>query len=137
MKANKKTEEEIKATLTTLTDAYASRDLSQFIDCFAIDDDVVLYGAGKDQKRIGIDQIRSQVQSEWERSDTAEMTFSWFSISAANPVAWAVVDGAFDYTKGGNRISFPVRASFVLEHRGGRWLIVHAHFSTPAAEQPQ
>jgi len=31
----------------------------------------------------------------------------------------------------------PARVSIVLENRGGKWLIVHSHFSTPAAGQQE
>jgi ketosteroid isomerase-like protein len=33
--------------------------------------------------------------------------------------------------KGGQPIAMPVRNSLVLERRGGKWLIVHEHVSTP------
>jgi len=30
-------------------------------------------------------------------------------------------------------MDLPARASLVLEKRSGRWLVMHAHFSTPVA----
>jgi uncharacterized protein (TIGR02246 family) len=137
MKADSRTEEEVKATLHRLTNAFRNRDLNAFLECFTPDADVVLYGTGADEKRIGPEQIRIQVERDWAQSESAEMLFTWTSVSAAGPVAWVAVDGAFKFIAGGQDGTIPVRVSIVLEKREGRWLIVHAHFSTPAEAQEE
>lgn len=137
MKADSRTEGEVKTTLQRLTDAFGNRDLKAFLECFAPDADVVVYGTGADEKRIGSGQIRSQVERDWAQSESAAMLFGWTSISAAGPVAWVAVDGAFKFRAGGKDATVPARVSVVLERREGRWLIVHAHFSTPAAAQEE
>lgn len=137
MQADSRTEGEVRATLQRLTDAFRNRDLKAFMECFASDADVVLYGTGVDEKRIGPEQIRTQVERDWAQSESAEMQFGWTSVSAAGPVAWCAVDGAFTFRAGGEDGTMPVRISFVLESREGGWLIVHAHFSTPAADQEE
>lgn len=137
MKADSRTEAEVKATLQTLTDGFRKRDLKAFSECFAPDADVVLYGTGADEKRIGPEQIRTQVQRDWAQSESAAMLLDWTSVSAAGSVAWAAIDGAFKFRAGGQDGTIPVRVSIVLEKRDGRWLIVHAHFSAPAAAQEE
>ncbi len=49
----------------------------------ASDADVVLYGTGADEKRIGLEQIRAQVERDWSQSDSAAMMLDWTSVSAA------------------------------------------------------
>ena len=137
MKADARTEGEVRATLQKLTDAFRNRDLKAFLESFAPDADVLLYGTGADEKRIGPEQIRTQVERDWAQSESAAMRFDWTSVSAAGPVAWAAVDGAFTFRAGGQEGTIPARVSFVLEKRDGRWLIAHAHFSTPAAAQEE
>lgn len=137
MKADKQTEAEIKAILQRLTDAYGKRDLQGVLACFASDADVVLYGTGADEKRIGPDQIRTQVERDWAQTETAAMSFAWISVSAAGAVAWAAVDGTFKLRAAGQAMAIPARVSFVFEKRGGQWLIVHSHFSTPASGQEE
>lgn len=83
MKADTSTESEVTTALQKLTDAYAKRDLKAFLACFASDTDVVLYGTGADEKRIGLEQIRIQVERDWAQSESAAMSFTWNSISAA------------------------------------------------------
>lgn len=137
MKADSRTDGEVKATLQRLTDAFLNRDLKAFLECFAPDADVVLYGTGADEKRIGPEQIRAQVERDWAQSESAAMLFNWASVSAAGAVAWVAVDGAFKFRAGGQEGIIPVRVSFVLEKREGIWFIVHSHFSTPAAAQEE
>ncbi len=137
MKADAHTTEEVQASLKKLTDAFGKRDLTGFVECFAPDADVLLYGTGADEKRIGLEQIRTQCARDWAQSKSAAMSFTWSSVSAAGAVAWVAVDGAITFRIEGQDMSLPARVSFVLEKRGSKWLIAHAHFSTPAASQEE
>lgn len=137
MKADSKTTAEVQATIKKFTDAYQARRLNDVMDCFAPDADVMIYGTGADEKRIGPEQIRAQVERDWAQSDSLSLSFDWSSISAAGPVAWAAMDGSFKVRAGGQEMTVPARVSLVLENRGGRWLVVHSHFSTPAAGQQE
>jgi len=137
MKADAKTTTEVQATIKKFTDAYQARNLQAVLDCFVPDADLVLYGTGADEKRVGPEQLRAQVERDWAQSDSIALSFGWTSISAAGPVAWLAMDGSFTVRAGGNDMTVPARASFVLENRGGKWLIAHSHFSTPAAGQAE
>ena len=75
-------EKEVFSVLQNLTDAYTKRDLKAFIECFASESDILLYGTGADEKRIGSEQIIAQVQRDWSQTETAEMSFDWALISA-------------------------------------------------------
>lgn len=45
--------------------------------------DVVLYGTGADEKRVGPDQVRAQVARDWAQSDSVALSLGWISVSAA------------------------------------------------------
>jgi uncharacterized protein (TIGR02246 family) len=137
MKADAKIEAEVKAVLTNLTDSYQKRDLEGLMACFAPDSDTVFYGTGADEKRIGPAEIQIQAQRDWAQTEAISMALDWISVSAAGPVAWAAVDGAFKIRAGGQAFTMPARVTFVLEKRGGRWLVVHGHFSAPAVGQAE
>ncbi len=137
MKADAETEAEVRAVLTKLTNSYEKRDLEEFMSCFAPDSDTVLYGTGADEKRIGPAEIQIQAQRDWDQTEATSMAFGWTSVSAAGPVAWTAIDGAFKIRVGGQAFSMPARVTFVLEKRDKRWLIVHCHFSAPAAGQEE
>jgi len=137
MKADARTTEEIEATLEKLARAYKARSMNDVMECFAPDEDVVLIGTASDERRVGPEQIRTQVERDWAQTESIEMSFSWKSISALGALAWAAADGAFSIRAGGQEMTLPMRVSFVLEDRGNKWLIVHGHFSTPAAGQEE
>lgn len=135
MKADAKTEAEIKAAITSFADRYEKRDMDGLMACLAPDADVVMYGTGADEKRIGAAEIRFQAQRDWDQSDALSMAFDWMSISAAGPVAWVACDGAFKIRAGDQAFTVPARGTFVLEKREGKWLVVQSHFSVPAAQE--
>jgi ketosteroid isomerase-like protein len=135
MKADPKVASEVASVIDRMANAYASRDLTAVMACFAEDEDAVLYGTAPDEKRVGPKEIRAQVERDWAQSDQVELVFESKSISAAGTVAWAALDGSFEVRARGDAISIPARVTFVLEKRGDTWSIVHAHFSTPAASQ--
>ena len=137
MKADAKTEAEVRAVLTKLTNSYEKRDLEGFMGCFAPDPHAVLYGTGIDEKRIGLAEIRMQAQRDWDQSEAISMAFDWISVSAAGGVAWAAMDGAFKVRAGGQEFTMPARVTLVLVKRDDRWLIVQSHFSAPAAGQQE
>ena len=137
MKADAKTESEVRNVIAVLTDNYAKRNLAGFMACFAPDDDVILLGTGADEKRVGPAQIRAQVTRDWDQTEAIAMRFNDVAVSAAGGVAWATTDGAFDIRVGGEDMLLPARVTFVLERRDGAWLIVQSHFSTPSAGQDE
>lgn len=137
MRADAKTEAEIKAVLTELTDAYKREDMEALMACFAPDPDIVFYGTGADEKRIGSEGVRIQARRDWDQTESISLAFDDVSISAAGPVAWAAIDGGFEIRAGGQQFTLPARATMVLERRNGRWLILQGHFSAPAAGQAE
>ena len=137
MKADARTEAAVIKAVNRMMDSYKMRDMEALVACFAPDGDVVMYGTGADEKRVGLEEIRFQAQRDWAQSDSISMVFSETSVSAAGQVAWVASDGAFQIHAGGQVFSTPARLSLVLEERNGDWLVVHAHFSVPAAGQEE
>ena len=137
MRADKKTEAAVKAVLDRLARAYEQRDMDLLVSAFAPDPDVVMYGTGADEKRVGLSEIEAQAERDWSQSDATRMTFGWTSVSAAGPVAWVAADSVFHLEGGGQRFDLPARLTTVLEKRDDQWLMVQAHFSFAAAGQDE
>jgi|RhiMetdeSRZDD1v2_1073273.scaffolds.fasta_scaffold3184473_1 ketosteroid isomerase-like protein len=137
MKADAKTEAAVKAVLNKVAEGYARRDMTLLRTAFAPDPDVVMYGTGADEKRLGLAEIQVQAERDWSQTETASVSYRWISVSAAGSVAWAATDAVLDLKAGGQKMTLPLRITFVLERRGDVWLIVHAHFSLPAASQAE
>jgi ketosteroid isomerase-like protein len=127
----------VKSALDKVMEGYAERDMDVLLSAFAPDPDVVMYGTGADEKRIGPSGVQAQAERDWSQTESATITYEWMSISCAGPVAWAATDASFHLKAGGQEMTLPARITFVLERRGEQWLIVQGHFSLPAAGQSE
>jgi len=137
MKAPPNIEKSVKAVLNKFAEAYARRDLPSLRSTFASDPDLILYGTGADEKRVGLSQIQMQAERDWSQTESIAVTYGWMSVSSAATVAWVATDATFNLKAGGKDLVLPARITFVLENRADQWLIVHAHCSFPAAEQAE
>ena len=137
MKADVMTEAAVKAVLDKVAEGYAKRNMALLLAAFAPDPDVVVYGSGADEKRIGLAELRAQAERDWSQAEATAVTYRWTSVSAAGSVAWVATDAAFKVKSGGQEMTLPARITFVLEKRGEEWLIVHSHFSFPASGQAE
>jgi len=137
MKADTQIQTAVMNTLNEFAENYEKRDLDGVMSVFAPDSDVVLYGSGADEKRVGIDEIRAQVERDWSQSEATSFTYGWTSISSAGMVAWAAVDLTFMVKADGQEFSFDGRLTNVFENREGKWLMVQGHFSLPSATQEE
>jgi uncharacterized protein (TIGR02246 family) len=137
MKANTETDAQVRALVQRMTDAYQARDIDALMECMTPDADLVMYGTGADEKRIGPDGMRKQAERDWAQTDAISMNFGWMSVSASGNVAWVAADGEFSFSVGGRSMSMAARATFVAEQRNGKWIIAQAHFSTPAVGQEE
>ena len=137
MKADAMTEAAVKVVLDKLAEGYAKRDVALLRAVLAPDPDVVMYGTGADEKRVGLAEIQAHAERDWSQSEAVSLTYGWTSVSAAGSVAWVAADAAFNVKAGGQAMTLPARITFVLEKRGEQWLIVHAHASFPAAGQAE
>ncbi|MBI5565217.1 MAG: nuclear transport factor 2 family protein [Chloroflexi bacterium] len=137
MKADSKTETEVKAVLNQLAESYATRDMNRLLAVCAPDPDHVMYGTGADEKRIGLAEIKAQAERDWAQTDSSTIAYSWTSVSSAGQVAWAAADAAFSFKADGQEMSLPARLTAVFEKRGDKWLIVQSHFSFPATGQTE
>ena len=135
MKADAKIEAEVMAVMKQYNEAYAKRDMDAVLALFAPDPDVVIIGTGEDEKRVGLAELRTQLERDFAQSEAASIEFSWHSVSQAGSVAWVAADCVVRAEVSGQEISLLARVTFVLEQREGRWLIVQSHASLPAGEQ--
>jgi ketosteroid isomerase-like protein len=134
MKADTKTEKEIKTILQEFADSYAKRNLDGVMAHISPDPDMIMYGTALDEKRIGREGLKAQAERDWSQSDSTSMSYGWTLVSAAGPVAWVSSDVTFRVTFDGQEMAFPVRLTGVFENRKGQWLVSQLHFSAPASQ---
>ena len=138
MKADAQIEPEVVEVMKRYNEAYAERDVDGVVALFAPDPDVVIIGTGEEGKRIGLNEIKAQLERDFTQSQAASIEFIWYSVSSEDSVAWIAADCiAHVNMAGGKEITLPVRSTAVLEQRAGRWLIVQSHASIPSVGQSE
>ncbi len=137
MKADAKTEAAVMEVMNRYIETYAKRDLSGALALFAPDDDTVIIGTGGDEKRIGMAEIKAQLERDFGQSESATMEFTWHSVSVSGSIAWLAADCIAHIKTGGKKMKLPLRSTIVLEKRSSQWLIVQFHASVPAFGQTE
>lgn len=137
MKANPKIEMAVMEVVERCFKAFASRDISAFLACFASDPDMVAIGTGRDEKCIGLTELKAAAERAFAQSEDSTVSFGWHSVSSAESVAWVAADITFRVKTEDREISLPLRETAVLERRENKWLILQSHDSLPAAGQKE
>ena len=136
-KADPETESVVMNVLKQCLEAFAKRDLDAMLAFFAPDPDVVVIGTGRDEKCIGLTEIKAIFERSFSQFDEASFEFGWHSVSVAGPLAWLAADVILHVKAGGREISEQLRFTVVMEKRGDRWLIVQSHDSVPDRDQAE
>lgn len=133
MKADAKTENEVRAVVEACFKAYSENDYDRALGFVAPDADVVFFGTNEDEKMIGKQQVEDQFKLYLSQVESLSINPRWMSVSAAGPVAWVALDCFCEVVADGNKVQFPCRVTMVLEKRINEWLIVQSHTSVPAS----
>jgi len=135
MKADVKTETEVMEVLNRSLECYKKKDVDRMVSLFASDPDVMCFGTGKDEKRVGLKEIRIQFERDFSQCDNISCELGWHTVSAAGTVAWVAADYSVRATVKGQKAEMTMRMSIVLERRDQKWLIMHMHGSAPMTGQ--
>jgi len=135
MKADEATEAAVMETFNLFARYYGKREMDNILELMVPDPDIVMYGSGSDEKRIGIYQIREQFTRDWKQSESASFRHTWHSVSMSGNVAWLAVDCVARATVKELDVILPFRITAVLEKRGDRWLFAQWHGSIPLPSQ--
>ncbi len=132
MKSATDAQAEVMSVLERFNEAWSERDLEALIDLLAPDPDVVLYGTGVEERRIGLDEICAHAEEAWSQTDSLYQEVGWHSITVWNDVAWVAADSVAHVETEGRALQFPLRQTGVLIERDGKWLITQWHASMGA-----
>ncbi len=137
MIADAKTEAEVLSSLNKHFKAYENRDLNAVLSLYSEDDGVIVYGSGADEKRVGLKEIRKQVERDFEQSESVSVKVEWSSVSSAGSIAWVAADISMIVKHEERKMRLPARFTGVLEKRKERWYWMQSHFSLPASGQAE
>jgi ketosteroid isomerase-like protein len=137
MNASAQTQADVQATLQQWKDAYSQRDLDGALAVIAPDDDVVAIGTGADEWRVGLAQVRAQMERDFAQAEVLSVAYEPLVVSEAGAVAWVAGHATVQARVDGQDLALVGRFTAVLERRDDRWLLMQTHFSLPAAEQAE
>lgn len=127
----------VAARLKNLCRLWCDRDLEAYLSFLSTSRETVMYGTGKDEKRIGREAIRQQCLRDWAQSDSASIEFTWMNSEGTDGLAWTASDVLIQASIQGQPAKFEGRLTTLWENENGSWQLVQWHFSLPAAEQEQ
>jgi ketosteroid isomerase-like protein len=106
-------------------------------DLIAPDPDVTFIGTGVDEERIGISEIKEQIQRDWAQSESASIDWDRLCVSAQGTVAWVAANVRLKARVSGREMTLSGRITAVMDKRDGRWLIDQLHMSVPMVGQKE
>lgn len=130
-------EAEIKVFLEKMFEVYEIKDLDKVMDMYTPDPDLIVYGTGKDEKCIGLDEIKDQLKRDFAQSESLRFSSKWVKVSSEGNIAWFASDVMIKAKVGGQKFTLPARITGVLKKHKGNWRIVQEHYSLPAAGQTE
>jgi ketosteroid isomerase-like protein len=137
MNANEQTTSEVKKVLIHFGEAFSRRDMDSLSALIASDPDVTFFGTGADEERVGLSEIKEQIQRDWAQSESASIDWGQLSVSAHGNVAWVAAHVTLKARASGREMTFLGRITVVLDKRDGQWLIDQWHMSVPMADQEE
>lgn len=122
----------VEQLLETFCLKYGQRDIEEVMSCFSHEPDTIVLGAGEDERRVGLDEIRDQILSEWRSVDSA--SFRPFNIlsTSVSAVSWLAADLDVSVCVHGQEHGFLSRLTGVAEFAHAEWRWRQVHLSVPA-----
>jgi uncharacterized protein (TIGR02246 family) len=123
----------VKAVLDDYVASIEDEDMELYAKNMAHDPDMVNYG-GFGGPIIGWDALKQVIENQNASLSETEIEVSNMAIhvSETGKLAWATCLWSLKAMMGENPIELPVRCTWILEKRDGKWVIVHFHKSMAA-----
>lgn len=125
--------EAVKAALDSYVQSVVQEDMQRYWQVMDRDSTMVNVGGGTSLSWItGWEELAEVMngQNSAFSETTIDVTQEWIRVSPTGSFAWAVTRWDLaTVLSDGSRALLPLRCSWVLEKRDGRWIIVHFHKS--------
>lgn len=109
--------------------AYEKRDLEATLKLFT--KNATVWGTGKDEYRVGLDQIAEQHKRDWSQSESASIHCHTF-VETPNDALWAAsICDAVVVVAGVEYKLSDLRGTIAIALEENVWKIVHMHASFP------
>jgi ketosteroid isomerase-like protein len=123
----------VKAVLADYITSVEKEDLENYGKNVDHDPEMMNFGAFGDPI-VGWEALEKLMEGQYQALSESKITTSDVSIQIgpSGQLAWATSLWSFQAMMGENPVEWPVRCSWILEKREGRWVIIHFHKSLAA-----
>jgi ketosteroid isomerase-like protein len=128
---------EVRITLDSFLEAYGRGDLDEIMGYFLDDPRIIGLGTGLDERNLGWDENRAQVQRDLAQSTSRQVTMDWFKGAGKGVVAWAAMESTARMQTQAGEFNATLRGSFVFLRTDQGWKIVSYHLSVPLGTQEE
>jgi uncharacterized protein (TIGR02246 family) len=118
--------------LERLNQGFARHDVTQVLDLFTPDPEMVFIGSEADETAAGPTQLRTLLEALFARPETYQWRWGQLHLRVIGQFAWLTTEATLR-VQGRERLELPYRITLVLRRRGAAWRIIHYHGSEPAA----
>lgn len=118
-----------KYLLNQFCQGYKKRDLTYLLSLFT--QNATMWGSGLDEYRVGLAQIKEQLERDWSQSEQGEIEIISYTPDNNNSLWIAALCTAKVTIDGKQHIFEHLRGTIILEHENGSWKIAHMHASFP------
>ena len=132
MKASPEVRKAIEEQLESLADAMASRDINAFMKLFSTDANILALNIEEDSMFIGPTQIKQNMETFFNNTDSIALKYGWTSIKAEGKIAWVATHVNFTIKKKGfQEVPLSTWLTGVLVEQKDDWLWIQYHLSAP------
>lgn len=118
-----------KQLLNQFCHGYKNRDLTYLLSLFT--QNATMWGSGLDEYRVGLTQIKEQLERDWSQSEQGEIEIISYTPDS-NDSLWTAALCTAKVTIDGKQHMFEhLRGTIILENENGNWKIAHMHASFP------
>jgi ketosteroid isomerase-like protein len=122
-------EDEIKAVLQSIADAYGKRDVNAIMSCFSDGPKVVFSDGISDEPITTPEMIRKSFERDFANTQSYTIQFTRIFVGTKGDVGWFLSSLVGKVKIDNEEHSVPAQWSGVMEKTGGKWRIVQSHFS--------
>ncbi len=135
MRVSEQTQNQIMAVLRQMAEATARKDVDGVMAL--ADPDFRGFGTGLDEKVIGKEAYRRQLERDFSQAEAISLEFCDVHIGAEGTVAWVMADMAYHAVVDDALHTLNGRLTAVLRGTGHAWVLVQMHYSFPAQGQEE
>lgn len=128
--------EKVALVLEKYVIAMEKQDIELVHEIWAADPDIVVLGTNSDEKIVGWEQIKSQLERQFSSFEDTYISVrdQVININESGNTAWFSEIMNYNYIYQGEALQFEgLRFTGVLEKKDGDWYIVQSHISIPGS----